>query len=159
MHLAMSSASTRRSSGNRGTSSLNNISRASARSTGLLGRSCIGATASSVEQHQQLELALGGTPPGQREIEVTLAANYVPVGLLKGNRRPPRARQDFPKMDPAGVDRPAGFAFVAAVERSAPGDPAGLPVEPRKAPALAAKPADGLVRVASAGELPMVDSG
>src|SRR6516225_7995667 len=157
MHLATSSASGRRSSGSSGVSSFSRMSRASARSAGPLGRSRIGAVASSVEQHQKLELAFGGTPPGQCEIEVGLAADHVAVGLLQSNYRPPHAGQKLPETDPIGINRLAGLALVAAVERGAVGNPAGLPVKPRKAPALAAKPTDILVWIAPAGELPIED--
>src|SRR6516225_836183 len=81
------------------------------------------------------------------------------VALLEGNYRPPHARQDFPKADSLLVDRHAGFALIAAVERGEVGNPTALPVGPRKAPTLAAKPADILVRIAPAGEFPIEDHG
>src|SRR6516165_2798692 len=157
MNLATSSASGRRSSGSSGISSFISMSRASGRSAAPLGKSRMNGNPVGVEQHQDLELALAGAPPGQCQVEVTLTADHVAVALLKGNHRPPHARQDFPKQDPLRVDRCSGCALIAAVERSAVGDPAGLAVEPCKAPTLAAKPTDVLVRIAPAGEFPIED--
>src|SRR6516164_5867818 len=157
MNLATSSASGRRSSGSSGISSFISMSRASGRSAAPLGKSRMNGNPVGVEQHQDLELALAGAPPGQCQVEVTLTADHVAVALLKGNHRPPHARQDFPKQDPLRVDRCSGCALIAVVERSAVGDPAGLAVEPCKAPTLAAKPTDVLVRIAPAGEFPIED--
>ncbi len=113
----------------------------------------------TVEQHQDLQLAFAGAPPGQGQIEAAFAAQHVTVALLQGNHRPAHASQHLPEMNPQRVDDRVARVSVAAVERGAVGNPAGFAVEPGKAPALGAKPADILVRVAPAGEFPVEDAG
>src|SRR6516165_4316701 len=86
--IAIASATSRASAssswGSTGVNSLTIRSRAKANSTGTLGRSFIG----TIELHQNLQLAFGGAAPGQRQIEVALAAEHVAVVLLKSNYRP-----------------------------------------------------------------------
>src|SRR5271168_4591659 len=113
----------------------------------------------AVEQHQNLQLAFAGAPPGQGEIEAAFAAQHVAVALLQGNHRPAHAGNHLPETDPQWVDDDAALALVAPIERGSVGDPAGFAVEPGKPPALAAEPADILVRVAPAGKFPVEDPG
>src|SRR5271170_1100562 len=115
--------------------------------------------APAVEQHQDLQLAFAGAPPGQGEIEAAFAVQHVAVALLQGNHRPAHAGQHLPEMDPQPVDDRAALVLIAAVEWGAVGDAAGFAVEPGKAPALGAEPADILVRVAPAGKFPVEDAG
>src|SRR5487761_1311627 len=170
MQVATSRASSRRSAGNSGNRSLTSTSRASASRAGASGRSrisqltptlVIGITPrpAGVEQHQNLQFALAGPPPGQGQIEAALAARNVALALLQRNHRPAHARQNLPEADPHWVDHCAALALVAAVKRRALGDAAGFTVEPGKAPAFRAEPTDILVRVAPAGEFPIEDSG
>src|SRR5271170_508672 len=115
--------------------------------------------APGIEQHQNLQLAFAGAPPGQGEIEAAFAAQHVAVALLQGNHRPAHAGKHLPETDPQWVDDDAALALVAPIERGSVGDPAGFAVEPGKPPALAAEPADILVRVAPPGKFPVEDAG
>src|SRR5271170_5887818 len=92
--------------------------------------------APGIEQHQNLQLAFAGAPPGQGEIEAAFAAQHVAVALLQGNHRPAHAGQYLPEMDPQPVDDGAALVLVAAIERGAVSDPTVFAVEPGKAPAL-----------------------
>ena len=141
-------------------------SRASARAGPRAGRQIThpaaprGGDPVRIEQHQHFEFALGGAPADQ-------CAD-------RGSRSPPImyrslccnamiAQRTFAstsqKSTRSGSSRRPRRAFVATIERGAVGDAAGLAVEPGKTPALAAEPADILVRIAPAGELPIEDAG
>src|SRR5450759_4078826 len=125
---------TRRSSRWRsgGTSGSNSSmrSRPSANSAAPLGRSRmaaeLGGRSIRVEQHQQLQLALGGAPPDDRGHEVARAAHKIAVALLQRDDRPAHFRQRLPEMHPALVEAAAGGALVGLVKRRARGDAAGL---------------------------------
>ncbi len=123
MQLATSSASSWRSGGNSGSQIADQHvagERQQCRASGQIirrpasrpfprgrisavGRRRIGVVC-TVEQHQNLELAFAGAPPGQREIEAALAAQHVAVALLQCDNRPAHARQHLPEMDPLRVD-------------------------------------------------------
>src|ERR1700693_571349 len=141
---------TRRSSRWRsgGTSGSNSSmrSRPSANSAAPLGMSRmaaeLGRRSIRVEQHQQLQLALGGAAPDDRGHEVARAADHVAGALLQRDHRPADIRQHLPEMHPAGVEAAVGGAFIGLIKRRACRDATGLAVEPGKAPALAAEPAD-----------------
>ena len=87
------------------------------------------------------------------------AADQIAVALLQGDHRPAHIREDFPEEHPLGIEPAARGGLIGVVEWRAVGDAAGFAVEPGKAPALAAEPADILVRIAPAGELPIEDAG
>jgi hypothetical protein len=115
--------------------------------------------APGVEQHQDLQLALGGASSGQREIEISFARDHIAIALLQGDHCPPHARQHLPEKDALGVDRPPRLTLVAAIEGRAVSDAASLPVEPCEAPTFATKPADILMRIAPAGKFPIENPG
>src|SRR5262245_15559655 len=158
MLLATRRASRRDSGGNRGSRSLSSTSRARASRSGPVGKSRIGGCSMRIEQHQNFELAFGSAAAGQRQVEISLSPDHVSVALLQCNNRPPDTCQHLPEEDAVRIYRTSGLVFVAAVERAATGDPPGFTVEPRKTPALGAEPADILVRVTPAGELPIENS-
>src|SRR6185312_11259380 len=112
-----------------------------------------------VEEPQQLELAFGGPPPGDRARQALLAAEDIAVALLQGDHGPADIGDDLPEAQPLRVDPPARLRLVAAVKVPAVRDPAGLAVEPGEAPAFAAEPGEVLVLVAPAGKLPVEDAG
>ena len=112
-----------------------------------------------IEQHQQFQFALGGAAADDRGGEVAGAAEQYPIGLLQGDDRPADIRQHLPEPHPVGIEPPPARLFVGAVKRRPVGDTAQFAVEPGEAPALAAEPADILVRVAPTGEFPIEDAG
>src|SRR5215469_5667042 len=159
MLLATSRASSWTACGNSGRRLRNKTSRARASNAGPAGRSFISWRSARVQQHQELQLAFACAPSRQRQVEAALASNHMAITLLQGDNRPADARQHFPKEHPLRVHAPARLALVPAIKGRAVGDPAGFAIEPRKAPALAAKPPDVLVRIAPSGKLPVEDSG
>ena len=110
-----------------------------------------------VEQHQQFEVAFGGAAADDRGDEVARALDQIAVALLQRDDGPADIRQHFPEPHPLRVETPPRRRLVSPIERVALGDAAGLAIEPREAPALAAEPADILVRIAPAGEFPIED--
>src|SRR5262249_26869200 len=91
--------------------------------------------------------------------EVALTVNHIAIALLERDYRPAHACQYFPEENPQPVDGMPGFTFVTVIKRGAGGDASGFPVEPRKAPAFAAKPADVFVRITPAGKFPIENPG
>src|SRR5215469_1464418 len=159
MLLATSRASKWASCGSSGSRSCNSTSRARASTAGPVGRSRIGGYSGTVQQHEDLQFAFGRTPSGEREIEIAFARYHIAVALLQRDHRPANARQQLPEKDPPRVDRSPRLALVSAVEGTALGDAAGFTVEPRKAPAFGAKPADILVRIPPTGKFPIKNAG
>ena len=138
--------------------SFTSTSRAKARSAGALGRSCIpGSSAELAASRSRARIrwrAARSTP------DRGCARRRTCSGRSAAAQSPPSARSPAPpRSGPAAGRSPAGLALVAAIERRAIGDPAGFAVEPGKPPALAAEPADILVRVAPTGEFPIEDRG
>src|SRR5439155_27362697 len=105
-----------------------------------------------IEQHQQLQFAFAGAPADDRGRQVARPALQITVALLQCDDRPAHIGKDLPEAHALRIEPAARGALVAGIKRRAVGDAARLAVEPGKAPALAAEPADVLVRVAPTGE-------
>src|SRR5665213_1483623 len=157
--VAIRCASRLRSGGSSGANPSSSNSRASASRSRLVGRSRMGGDPAGVEQHQQFELAFGGAAAGDRGRQAARAGEQKPVALLQRDHRPADVGENLPELDALRFGPPPAFALIAAIERRALGDAAGLAVEPAETPALAAQPADILVRVAPAREFPIEDRG
>src|SRR5215472_2358438 len=159
MLLATSRRSRWASGGNRGSRSLSSTSRASANKDGPVGKSRTGRRSVRIEKHQNFELTFCRPPSGQREIEIAFPSDQIAVALLQCDNGPADARQHLPEEDALPVDPPARLMLVTTIEGRTVGDPSGLAIEPREAPAFAAKPSDIFVRIAPAGKLPIENPG